>query len=84
MKKEELARTLVLLGILLTIVYALSFQYEKQINSTDFQYQQQYNSVIVRYYPDHNEDYYNETLDLLPPDWLLELYNISLNKSYEP
>lgn len=86
MKKEELARTLVLLGILFIVVYALPFQYERQVNSTDFQcYPEYHHSVTVRYDIDHSMGYYtNETIELIPPNWLLELYNVSVNENFKP
>lgn len=86
MKKEELARTLVLLGIL-GFLLLVSFHYDNTTSNNDFQYYPEYHhSVTVRYYPDNYDEnyYYNETIELLPPDWLLEFYNVSINESFKP
>ena len=85
MKKEELARTLVLLGIL-AVALSVSFHYDNSTSGNDFPYYPEYHhGVTVRYYPDYDENcYYKETIELLPPDWLLELYNVSANESFNP
>ena len=84
MKKEDLFKTMLLLSVLCTI-FTVSFYFDNQ--TTDdivSQYPQQYfHSTSVVYESNYSNYHYNETLELLPPGWLLELYNITVNKSNE-
>ena len=78
MEKEKLLKTIILLGIL-SVVLIAHFNYSDQTNSIDTR-NYGTETVIINYNP--IEYYTNETLELLPPGWLLKLNNISLNKSF--
>lgn len=82
MKKEDLFKTMLLLGVLCT-VFTVSFYFDNQTtDDIDFQCLQRYqHSTSVVYNPNYSICKYNETLEILPPEWLLELYNISVNES---
>ena len=81
MKKEEIIKKLILLGML-ALIPTIYFCYESTTSNIDNQYYQQYRHYgTMRYYPDNNMEYYtNETLELLPPEYLLEFYNISVKE----
>ena len=85
MEKERILKTLLLIGVLCTVL-SVSFYYDNQtLDDTDFQCLQRYqHSTSIAYDSNHSNCNYNETLVLLPPEWLLKLYNISLNESFEP
>ena len=80
MQKEELLKTIILLGILsvILIVHYSYYSYNGEINSIDIL---NYGKETVMFNYNPIEHYTNETLILLPPDWLLKLDNISVNKS---
>ena len=81
MRKVEILKTLLLLGIVCTLV-TFHFYYYDNDNISKMNYYI-YGSETLFYgeYPDYA---YNETVKLMPPDWLLELHNISLNESFVP
>ena len=84
MEKERIFKTLLLIGILCTVL-SVSFYYDNQtVDDIDYQCLQryQYHSTSMVYDPNYSICNYNETLELLPPDWLLEFYKISLNNSF--
>lgn len=85
MEKERIFKTILLFGVLCT-VFLISFYDDNQTtDDMDFQCLQRYQHSTSVYDPDYsNCRHYNETLELLPPDWLLKLYNISVNESFEP
>jgi len=84
MRKEDLFKTLLLLGILCT-VFTVSFYFDNQTtDDIDYQCLLRYqHKVTAMYNPNYSFCYHNETLELLPPDWLLKLNNISVNKSFK-
>jgi len=81
MKKVEILRTLLLLGIVCVLVSFHFLYYENDIYNENFR---AYNGETIRYPSNSPYNYYNETVELMPPEWLLELYNISLNESFKP
>ena len=83
MKKERILKTLMLVSIL-CMVLSVSFYYNNQtISDTDLQCLQWYQpGTSVAYDPNCSNYDYDETLDLLPPEFLLEFYNISVNESF--
>ena len=78
MQKENLLKTILLIGILSVILIA-HYNYDGQTNNTDIR-NYGTETVMINYNP--VEHYTNDTLILLPPDWLLKLNNISVNKSF--
>lgn len=78
MKKEDLFKTMLLLGVLCT-VFTVSFYFDNQtVDDVDYQCIMRYqHSVSAVYDPDLSICKYNETLEILPPEWLLELYNLT-------
>ena len=83
MKKEKIFKTLLLIGVL-CIVLLVSFYYDNQtISDTDLQCLQRYDhSTFMAYDPNCTKYDYDETLKLLPSEWLLKFYNISKNESF--
>lgn len=84
MEKERIFKTLLLLGVLCTVL-SVSFYFDnKTTDDMDFQCLHRYeHSTSVAYDSNHSNCNYSETLELLPPIWLLELYNISVNESFQ-
>ena len=80
MEKEKIFKTLLLIGVLCTVLL-VSFCYDNQeIDNTDLQWCQKGSSMI--YAPNYTNYDYKETLELLPPDWLLDFYNISVEMRF--
>lgn len=80
MEKEKIFKTLLLIGVLCTVLL-VSICYDNQTtDSIDLQWYSHGSSML--YAPNYSNYDYSETLELLPPDWLLELYNISQNESF--
>lgn len=80
MQKEELLKTIILISVLLVIVI-VHFSYGEQTNNIDTH---NYGKETVMFNQYNSIEYYtNETLVLIPPDWLLNISNTSINKSFE-
>ena len=79
MQKEKLLKTIILFGILFTVLI-IHFSYGEQTNDIDTH---NYGKETVMFNQYNSMEYYtNETLILIPPDWLLNISNTSINKSF--
>ena len=83
MEKERIFKTLLLIGVLCTVLL-VSFYYDNQtISDADLRCLQRYQPGTSLVYDPNCSNYdYNETIDLLPPEFLLELYNISVEMRF--
>ena len=78
MKKEKIIKNLILLGILCIMISV--YYFDDQTNTNNIMDYRIYNGET--HYIGTNM-IFNETLEILPPDWLLEIYkNITVNESF--
>lgn len=77
MQKEELLKTIILISVL-SVILIVNFSYGEQSNDIDTH---NYGKETVMFNYNPIEYYTNETLILIPSDWLLNISNISANKS---
>ena len=79
MQKEKLLKTITLIGIL-SIVLIAHYSYGEQTNDIDTRNYGKETVMFNQY--KSMEHYANETLILIPPNWLLNISNTSINKSF--
>ena len=77
MQKEKLLKNVILISVLFTVLI-VHFSYDEQTNDINTH---NYGKETVMFYYNPIEYYTNETLILIPPDWLLNISNNSINKS---
>ena len=77
MQKEKILKNIILISIL-SIILIAHYNYDGQTNNADIR---NYGTETVMI-NNPVEHYSNDSLVLLPPDWLLTLNNISVNKSF--